>query len=197
MHNDTPYHEPRLLQLIAAGDEAAFSILFEHHYKKVYAVAFRILKSAPAAEDVLQDVFLKIWKHRMKLPSIDDFNAYLNVMIRNHVFNLLRKKSNEQLFLKELLIADTRGEQQTYDAVMMHELERNLQEAVSMLPPQQKKVFQLSRMHGLRQEEIAAYMKISLGTVKKHMVMSLRFVRNYLSAERRVIILLFWMVQFL
>lgn len=190
------YDDLQVLHLTASGDESAFALLYDKYSQKIYFLAYRFLKSGTAAEDVLQDVFVKIWNNRQKLTGILDFNAYLNVITRNHIFNQLRKQANEEKFLKYILTTSSQSNQQTFDTVLLKELELNFNKAVAKLPPQQKKVFQLSRLHGLRQEEIADYMKISLGTVKKHMVVSLRFIRNYLASEGRAVLLLLSLSRF-
>lgn len=181
MRASLPYNEPEVLYRLAGGDDESFALLYDKYYPKVYGIAFKILKSAPHAEDVLQDVFIKIWNNRSKLTEITDFNAYLNAVTRNHIFNQLRKKAHETFYIREQSIKAAESNQ-TIDDVLYHELDKSLLEAVAKLPPQQKKIFQLSRMHGLKQEEIAESLKISLGTVKKHIMVSLRFIRNYLSS---------------
>jgi len=186
-----PYDEGNALRLIAEGDEAAFGRLYQQYREKVYYISWKLLKSETAAEDALQEVFAKIWNRRENLPLVENFNAYLNRVTRNHIFNMLRKKANEELFLKEMARSAGHSRQQDFNTLVLHELERNIKEAVEQLPPQQKKVFQLSRIYGLKQEEIAASMKISLGTVKKHMMMSLRSVKAYLGVQQNIFDILF------
>ena len=188
MSHSIPYNEPEVLCRLSEGDDIAFSLLYDRYYPKVYGIAFKILKSAPHAEDVLQDVFIKIWNYRSRLTEISDFNAYLNTITRNHIFNQLRKKAHEACYIKEQTSIRSSSSNQTVNDVLYRELDKSLLEAVSKLPPQQKKIFQLSRMYGLKQEEIADSLKISIGTVKKHMMVSLRFIRNYLSSAHH-----FWL----
>lgn len=185
------YDEGNALRLIASGDEAAFGRLYQQYRGKVYYISWKLLKSETAAEDVLQEVFAKIWNRRENLPLVENFNAYLNRVTRNHIFNVLRKKAHEALFLKEMARSAGDSALQDFNTLVLHELERSLKEAVALLPPQQKKVFQLSRMYGLKHEEIAASMKISLGTVKKHMMMSLRSVKEYLSVQQNILDIVF------
>jgi RNA polymerase sigma-70 factor (ECF subfamily) len=189
-----PYNEPELLNRLAGGDDESFALLYAKYYPRVYGIAFKILKSAPHAEDVLQDVFIKLWNNRGRLPGINDFNAYLNAVTRNHIFNQLRKKAHETFYIREQSI-NTADSNQTINDVLYHELDKSLLEAVAKLPPQQKKIFQLSRMHGLKQEEIAESLKISLGTVKKHMMVSLRFIRNYLSSVHHFWLFLLFLIK--
>lgn len=186
-----PYDEGYTLRLVAEGDQAAFGRLYHQYREKVFYISWKLLKCEMAAEDSLQEVFAKIWNRRENLPLVENFNAYLNRVTRNHIFNVLRKKANEELFLKEAARWARDSHHQVFNTLVLHELERNLKEAVAQLPPQQKKVFQLSRMHGLKQEEIAESMKISLGTVKKHMMMSLRSVKAYLGLQQNIFDIVF------
>lgn len=190
MHSIPLYNETEILRQLAAGEEDAFAKIYQQYHAKVYVIALRILKSVPQAEDVLQEVFIKLWNHRAKLTDVSDFSAYLNAITRNHIFNLLRKKAHEEVFLKEQQTSTQPSSNQTINDVLYHELDKQLHEAVSHLPPQQKRIFQLSRMHGLKQEEIADSLKISIGTVKKHMMVSLKFIRNYLASAHHLFLLI-------
>lgn len=168
-----------LLNNVAKGDQAAFRQLFDCYRGKVYVIAFRILQSESEAEDVLQDVFTKLWLNREKLTGILHFNAYLNTLIRNHIFNGLRKKAYEEDFLWASL-QESRNEE-GYQVIELNELKELLHKAMNTLPPQQKKVFQLGRLEGLKHEEIAAELGISKETVKKHMAAALRYIKYFLN----------------
>jgi RNA polymerase sigma-70 factor (ECF subfamily) len=95
-------NEKDLLLEVAAGNESAFRKLFQVYWKKVYAVSLDFTKSEPLAEEIVQDVFLKIWLKREYLVSVLKFDDYLFTVARNHIYNTLRKKTAEQSFLKHL-----------------------------------------------------------------------------------------------
>ncbi|MBS1602830.1 MAG: RNA polymerase sigma-70 factor, partial [Bacteroidetes bacterium] len=178
MKNHSTYEEKSLLGLVARGDESAFHTLYTHHRNHVYGIALRLLQSASLAEDVLQEVFLKIWIGREKLPEINCFRAYLNTITRNHIYNTLRKQAYEELLLERLLplqMASLRGT--ALDDISYRELREDLQRVIETLTPQQKRVFELSRMEGLKHEDIARQLNVSRETVKKHVSEALRMVR--------------------
>jgi len=176
--NYSTYEEKSLLDLVALGDETAFHTLFSHHRHHVYHIAMKLLQSASAAEDILQEIFLKIWVGREKLPEIKCFSAYLNTITRNHVYNALRKQANEELLLEKLFpLQITSLTDGTLDNISYRELQNTLQKVVATLTPQQRKVFELSRMDGLKHDDIARRLNISRETVKKHVSEALRIVR--------------------
>jgi len=178
------YEEKELLARIANGDQRAFHSLFSQYKHKVYQAALRMLQSTGHAEDVLQEVFMKIWVGREKLPEINCFSAYLNTITRNHIYNALRKLAGEELLLEKLLVPHSQSAAGRPDTAIenmsLRELQDALQKVMATLTPQQKKVFELSRMEGLKHEEIALRLNISRETVKKHVSEALRVIRGQL-----------------
>lgn len=176
--------EKILLVRIAAGDTIAFRELYEKYRKKVYFLAWHLLKTESESEDVCQEIFIKLWANRQKLPELDNFNAYLNALIRNHVYNCLRKKATEESFVLEALHIDAEHLQDAVmDSAEFRELQLTVKEAIWHLPPRQKQVFELSRMEGYRYEEIANELHISRETVKKHVTAAIRNIREFLRSE--------------
>lgn len=174
--------EKVLLHRIAAGDQGAFGELFQAYHQRLGAYIFRLTESLPAAQEIVQDVFLKIWLKRESLPEIQWFDAYLFTAARNHVFNYLRKvarERNQQQLLQAGL--DSSDAHDGGDKEQYYEL---LDEAIEHLPRQQKQVYLLHRREGLSHAEIAARMKLSVETVKKHMSLALRAIRDYLQVGR-------------
>jgi RNA polymerase sigma-70 factor (family 1) len=195
--NYSTYEEKALVVLVAGGDETAFHTLYSHHRDRVYTIALRLLQSASLAEDVLQEVFLKIWLGRENLPKINNFSAYLNTITRNHIYNTLRKQAYEELLLERLFslqMASLKGT--ALDDISYRELREALQKVVATLTPQQKRVFELSRMEGLKHEDIARQLNVSRETVKKHVSDALRMVRLQLRRFRHtpeLVLLLFFL----
>ncbi len=131
-----------LLQAVADGDERAFSELFHRYRNRVYAIAYKLTDSDAIAEEVLLDVFLKVWLKREQLPQVEHFTAWLFTITRNHLFNLLKQTA---LRMQPAPLA----EQDEYTflpcsdnpAAILQEKEyrKVLQQAIDRLPPQQKK----------------------------------------------------------
>ena len=155
----------------------------------------RIAESKPLAQEIVQDVFLKIWINRASLTEVESFKAYLFVVARNHAFNCLKQLARERNRKKEWIKSVLQDA--SYNPGDTDEIDAGalVDAAVDLLPPQQKKVYLLSRRDGLKQEEIAKELDISLETVKKHMVLALRSIKNYL--QTHIGILLIFITGFL
>lgn len=180
-----------LLSLIADGDQFAFTELFKRYRKKVLFIAFNLLRSNDAAEDVLQNVFTKIWVNRQKATEINQFSSYLNMMVRNEVFNILRKKAYLDAFISENIEIEKFEEHKIELAEEFDEKQRKLSEAIKALTPQQKRVFDLCGLEGKKQVEAAQILGISPATVKKHMADALRNMREYLKSAANIIFYFF------
>jgi len=149
LQNADIYNEKLILLRISEGDEAAFRVLYDHHSRKVYFISRRLLKSEVQAEDIVQEIFSKVWFNREKLPDVERFSSWLNSIVRNHIFNHLRKKANEETFIIESLRRENDlSEDSEFDDNMKMFTEL-LYQAVNELPAQQKKVFQMGRRKGL------------------------------------------------
>jgi len=176
------HNENELLFQLQNGNEEAFSQLFTQYRATVYNVSFKFLKSSVLAEEVVQDVFLKIWLKRNEMSAIRDFKAYLFIMARNFIFDRMRKMAYETAAQAELKKAPFYIDD-TEHLVRHHQCEQLLKEAVELLPPQQKQVYYLAKVEGLSHEKIAEKMQISRLTVKAHMARALHNIRRYLDGR--------------
>ncbi len=180
MSNTSTYNEKVLLCKVAAGDENAFAQLFKNFYNQLGEFIMRLTESETLTQEIVQDVFLKIWTNRVVLVEIDCFKAYLLVVARNHAFNCLKQIARENNRKKEWVNTVIRLAANEVEEITPTETGNLIDAAVALLPPQQKKVYTLSRQEGFKQEEIARELNISLETVKKHMVLALRFLKHHL-----------------
>lgn len=170
-----------LLQLMSSGNEMAFKKLYDKYYDKIFAVALNFTKSKVIAEEIVQDVFLKIWLKREALTGVDNFEAYLFIMARNHIYNCLRSKMKDIVYLDYLqnyfaVVEDATSSLYTKDIYKL------ISEAREKLPPQQRRVFELSRYEGLNHKAIAEKLSISTLTVKAHLTKALQFIRQKLES---------------
>lgn len=159
--------EKELLLKVAGGDEHAFSELFNTHHQLLGTHIYRITNSAELAEEVVQDVFIKIWMNRETLTTIHNFRAYLFVVSKNHALNCLRKLAKERIHQKTIeenamaIVPEENAGLTDYYSL--------LDKAIDHLPPQQQKVYLLSRHNRLKYDEIANQMGLSRETVKKYL----------------------------
>jgi len=171
--------ERMLLRQVATGDQTSFTILFKHYSKTVYPFALKLTRSDELAEEILQEIFLKIWINRQNLPEIENFGAYINRMTRNYAYNVLRRIAHENLISFELSKQMTEEVNSTEDTVIYRDLEHSLNRAISCLTPQQKLVYTLCQQEGLKYSEVAGRLNISSSTVHTHMKLALKFIRTY------------------
>lgn len=172
--------ERDLILQVARGSEEAFAGLFDTYRDKLYSFILAISGNAEVSEDVVQDVFLKIWQDKQGLMQIQNFNAYLFRMAHNHILNLLQRKAKEILILGEMA-RQANTSKEIYADLDFKEAYDAYQKAVESLPVRQKQVFILSRQQGLKQEEIARRLDISVTTVKSHMQSAMRSIRMHCS----------------
>jgi RNA polymerase sigma-70 factor (family 1) len=175
---------------VAGGSEPAFRELYDAYHQRIYSFALFITHTDILAEEITQEIFIKVWTHRQGLSGINNFNAWLKTLVRNHSYTYLNRLARERLVLTE---TKRRREGETYSTeadIQDNEYSRLLKEAVSQLPEQQKKVYLLSRQDGLKHEEIAGQLGISVNTVKNHMKAALKGITAFLHGRTDALILL-------
>lgn len=180
MEDNVLHNERELIQRVAESDEAAFTSLLRHFWNKVYTQANVYLKSATLAQEITQDVFLKVWAARTNLPGINNFSSYLFITTRNEIISALRKKGREQTTPSETLEENGWMPDQQLQYKESYKLLLN---GIEALPPARKQVFKMSRLEGLSYDEIAARLNISRNGVKDHIVKALIFLRTWLSTH--------------
>ncbi|MHA4739113.1 RNA polymerase sigma factor [Dyadobacter sp. MSC1_007] len=167
--------EKELLRQVADGDERAFTRLFDHYHQRLGIHIYRITRSEEIAEELVHDVFLKLWLNRELLSGIDNFAVYLFVVSKNAALNALKKIASEKLKFTGLDdVAESPAEQpDDYRYVL-------IDEAIDQLPPQQRQVYMLSRHQRLSYYEIAFQMGISRETVKKYLQIATASIVSYI-----------------
>lgn len=175
-----PNTESELLAKIAMGDERAFKIIFEAYHHKIFLYAIRYVKSEPEAEEVTQEVFLKLWlRNRNSLP-LNNLDAYFHTLVRNRSMDILRRKALENHTDLEHAVNWQEAHNDTQEVIILNDTRKILEEGINLLTPQQKQVYKLCHQDGLKYEEAAKALNLSPSTVHTHMKLALRFLRSYL-----------------
>jgi RNA polymerase sigma-70 factor (ECF subfamily) len=185
MFEITHADERDLLMQVASGNENAFRQLFMLHHQQLGVHMLRITNSVELAEEVVQDVFVKIWFTRESLVRVDNFKAYLFVISKNHALNCLKKLAKERTLIKEL--EDNAAESLTPGMTGTDLYYNLLDEAIDQLPPQQQKVYLLSRHGRLKYTEIAEQLELSRETVKKYLQIATLSITEYVHDHLEVI----------
>jgi RNA polymerase sigma-70 factor (ECF subfamily) len=153
--------------------------LFREYNPLVYKAAYKFLRSHTLAEEVVQDVFLKLWLKRAEIDVVRRLDAYLFVMARNFIFDRIKKMAYETAGQATLPKQEPFVDDAEY-LIRQHQCQALLKEAIDLLPPQQKEVYLLSKMEGLSHLVIAARMELSPLTVKKHLTLALQAIRKHI-----------------
>lgn len=176
------HNESALLKAVKKGDEKAFEELFMAYHNELGAYVLLLTDSPEMTEEIIQDVFIKVWNNRENIDRIEKFTSFLFILTRNYTLNALRKMVNDQKrqaqyqsHHKYELVYEDQQDSLT-EGVDFQVL---IDKALVQLPPQQKKVFML-RMQGFKNPEIATEMHISPASVKKYQQWALRSVVKYL-----------------
>ena len=189
------YNEREFLERISDGDEAAFRNLFHQYWDNIYQVSLMLTKSPDLAEDMVQEIFLKIWLKRKNLSEIENFSGYLFITARNHIFDELRKRVRDVSFSEKLIDYFHQSPGTPEQQLLHKESTALLQKAVDSLPDQQKKVYQLIREQGLSREEIAEHLGISKNTVRNNMARALQSIRQYLQQHSGGLLLFVCLIE--
>ncbi|TWF37340.1 RNA polymerase sigma-70 factor (ECF subfamily) [Chitinophaga polysaccharea] len=179
-----------LLQRLSEGDEQAFTLLFKRYSHKIYTIGLKLMKSAPMAEELVQEVFLQVWQKRVDMQRVVSFRAYLFTITRNQAIDYLRHIRRQELreqaggALLEALgqdVGDWLAEKEY--AIVIHQ-------AVDRLSIRQKQVYHLMKGEGYKRRETAEILRMSPETVKSHLAEAMRAIRQYCQAYLKFLPLL-------
>jgi RNA polymerase sigma-70 factor (family 1) len=182
-------NEAGLLLQVAEGDEKAFSSLYYTYHHRLGIYLYQLTSSRPFAEEILQDVFCKVWEKRDQLPAIENFQAWLFTISKNHALNCLRSAVRERLQKK--VWEKDQVDLSVLDQVSSEDQLQLIDKAISQLPPQQKKVFMLSRYKRLKYIEIAQELNLSKETIKSYLQIATTSIRKYVN--NHLPLLLWWL----
>jgi RNA polymerase sigma-70 factor (ECF subfamily) len=177
-----PFDKDQIIQLRDANEDA-FRQVFEHYGKKVYHYILHYVKVGVEAEDITQNVFLRIWEKRGQLDPEKSFDGFIFTIAYRAVMDHFRAnpKRLHSLFPVDLL-TDSVVSTVSADALLNHhQLESIYQQALQALPPKRKEIFLLSRHGGLTNRQIAEQLGISIKTVESQMTAALSFLKNFFS----------------
>lgn len=179
--------DKELLTKLKEGDELAFVKIYNQYRNKVYNYAYQLSKSADTAEEIVQEVFIRIWQKREQINTDFSFQGYIKKITLNHVLNHLKKISREKALQEEVFLHIEGNTSRAEDKLLEKELRKVYEEAIDSLPAQKKLIYQMVRTEELSHEEIAVKLSISKNTVKNHMVEASKFVREYVRKNAGVI----------
>ena len=170
-----------LLYQLSKNDETAFRQVFQLFSNRVYSFSLRLTKCKTSAEEMVQEVFMKIWINRGKMHTIEDFSSWLFIITKNLVLNSIKRNAIEEKAKATFAIEAATNHSDTEEKVILEDYERILNETINHLPPQQRLVYSMCHQEGLQYEEVAQRLKISRLTVKTHMHQALKTIKSQFS----------------
>ena len=170
--------EPEWLAGVREGNAAAFEGVFRTYYRRLCGVVYAYVGSAESAEEIVQELFLKIWRQRESLEITDSLQGYLFRAARNEALNHLKHQRVELQWRGREQAADQRVAPSADDALAERELSRAIEAAIAALPERCRMVFTMSRRQGLSYAEIAESLGISVKTVEVHIGRALKSLRE-------------------
>ncbi len=173
-------NEKILISQLKKGDHQAFNALFEYYGKKLYYFSLRYFNETADAEEIVQEVFLKVWEKKANIKKDCSFNAFLIKISKNLIYNKLRQKINSQKYQYHLAHQNNFSENTTENDNNFKSLNGLINESIQAMPPQRQEVFRLSREKGQNNGEIARTLNISLSTVENHINKALKTVREFI-----------------
>jgi RNA polymerase sigma-70 factor (ECF subfamily) len=174
-----PVVDQNIFEAIRLDDRQAFERLFREYYRPLTAYAFRFVRELPTAENIVQDVFLRLWQNRREIVITTSLEHYLFRSVRNHSLNQLDKARVRSGFLKMQM--ETESAHEDYAPFFPEPgLLDKIEAAISALPEKRQEIFRMAREEGLKYREIADKLNLSVKTVEAQMTLALKQLRESL-----------------
>jgi RNA polymerase sigma-70 factor (ECF subfamily) len=170
----------QITKKLSEGDVNALEELFNHFYPRLYNFSRSFLKLETGIDDILQEVFIRIWQNRKNIRNEENFNAYIFTITRNLLLNELRRRLNDSKLKEQIFKRSVAEEYLLSEQLEYHELKERINLIVNELPESHREVFILSRYEGLPHKEIAQKMDISEKTVEYHIRQSIIIIKQKL-----------------
>ena len=174
------FQDEQIALRLSKRDEAAFEQVFKTHYKNLHAYAFTMLKDEDEAEEMVQQVFFKLWERSEHLSFSGSIAAYLYRAVHNESLNFIKHQKVKAGHQMHVAYSMKNKSDQAQSKMIRKELENKFREALNELPEQCRTVFQLSRFEDMKYKEIANKLDISVKTVENHMGKALKLLRTKL-----------------
>lgn len=168
------------IEQLRGGDTAAFECLYNTYKRQVSSHILRLVKSVPIAEDLVHDLFVRVWNQRDRLDATKSFSAYLYRMSENITMDFFRKVARDKDFRAYFMAHTDTSYSHVEEVLANKENKELLQEAVAILPTQCRLVFTLCKLEGKSSEEVSRELNVSLHTVSNHLAKARKMMRDFL-----------------
>lgn len=178
-----------LIQQLQQGSERAFTILYDKFSKQLYRNVLRLVKDEFIAQELLQDLFLKIWENRQSIKIEGSFKSFLFKVAENLVFMYFRKVAKDSRLIENLIRANIEFDINAEEIIISRQDQELLYAAIANLPPQRKQVYTLCKLEGKSYEEVSKELGISTSTISDHIVKANKTVKQFLQLNNGIALL--------
>jgi RNA polymerase sigma-70 factor (family 1) len=185
-------NEAELLKLISNGDQDAFAVVYTTYLNNIYRYVYSICYTKETSEEIVQELFIKVWENRANLVNVTSLKPYLYKSAKNLLLNHINR-SKIELKVFDLIELNKREEvNATTDSDLVYnDYYRIAQDAINLLPEKRRQIFRLRLNDDLSLDEIALRLSISKGVVKKQLYNGISFVRRYLNKHEIIMLIIF------
>ncbi|MGK7395561.1 MAG: RNA polymerase sigma factor [Candidatus Cyclobacteriaceae bacterium M3_2C_046] len=176
-----PEDESILIQKLKKGDKKAFEFFFNKFYDLLFSVATQYLNNRDEAEEVVQEVFYRVWCSRENLQPHLSFKAYIYTIAKRLIYNNSRKNLVRITYEQHYKASNLNANNSLEEYLNFHELDQQINLCIEQLPPKRKEIFIMSRQQGLSHKEIAEKLHISSHTVESQIAKALKFIKESLA----------------
>jgi RNA polymerase sigma-70 factor (family 1) len=173
------YQEEPLVDALKRGDKVAFNIVYEHSWYKLFLMAYQRIRQKEPAQELVQNLFMKLWEKRDTL-EINDLEAYLYSAMRHAIIDYVRAQLVVHNYIQYRTSHFSDTEETTERMVALDDVSEALEAGITKLPEKSQEVFRLSRLNNWPTDKIATHLNLSEKTVQYHLTKSLKFLRTYL-----------------
>jgi RNA polymerase sigma-70 factor (family 1) len=171
--------ETEILSDLQNGDESAFERIYKLYSPRLYGRLLKLVKSKAQAQEILQEVFLKLWEHRRSINLEKSFRSFLFKIAENKVYDFYRKAERDKKLGNQLVNLASKDYTQVEEFKTGEENLAILQRAIDDLPPQRQQVFRLCKLDGKSYKEVSELLSISVSTISDHIVKGTKSIREH------------------
>lgn len=191
--NRDTYSYSDLVESLKQGDLTAFNKLYKAIEPKLYAFTYKMLRDKEETEEVVQDVFVKVWEKKHLFDPQQNIESYIFSISKNIVYNRAKRKVYELALKRHIIHQNNISENATDNTIDYQELNQILDKIFDAMPPARKQVFIMSRIEGLSNKEIAVKLNTSISNIENHINKALRGIREIFKNYKITYILLLYL----
>lgn len=183
----------KIIVELSKDNDSSLKELFNYYYPRLFNFSKSFLKIEEGIDDIIQEVFVKIWQNRKKINSQTTFNSYIFTITRNLLLNELRSRLNNEKARAEIRNLSLAQEYSMNEEIEYRDIKEKVDQLIETLPERQKEIFILSRTEGLSHKEIAEKLGINTKTVEYHITLAVKYLKENLKSMGVISLLYFYL----